>query len=54
MEAHHVVLMILCIGFLLMGVGFSWQEREWGVRLIAVGMLGMFGPIFYRLIYMMP
>lgn len=54
MDAYHAVMVILAVGFLLMCVGFACRDHEWGMGLIAVGIVGMFGPIFYRLVYMMP
>lgn len=49
MYHYHLILALLVAGFLLMGVGFHFRERNFGVRLIAFGVLATLAPIAYGL-----
>lgn len=45
MDHFNTMLALLVGGFLLLGFGFNYREREWGVRLIGVGVLVTLAPI---------
>lgn len=49
MQNYEIMLGLLICGFLLMIVGFSYRRREWGVRLIAVGLAVTLAPIVLRI-----
>ncbi|WP_437884150.1 hypothetical protein [Pseudomonas sp. LRF_L74] len=49
MDHYDIMLLLLCIGFLLLGIGFSYREREWGVSLIGFGALVMLAPIALKM-----
>jgi len=49
MNEIHVMLALLVFGFLLLGFGFNYRERDWGVRLIGAGIVVTLAPIAYRL-----
>lgn len=48
MDHYHLMLMLLVGGFLLLGIGFSFREHEWGVRVLGLGTLLMLAPIVLR------
>jgi|APHig6443717817_1056837.scaffolds.fasta_scaffold07371_4 hypothetical protein len=45
----HVMLGLLFTGFLLMGVGFSFRDHNWGIALLTLGSFTMLGTIGYRM-----
>ena len=54
MEAFTLMLALLVAGFLLLGFGFNYREREWGVRLIGAGVLVCLMPIAVRMYLALP
>ena len=49
MNHLHIMIALLLVGFLLLGVGFSNREREWGIWLTGLGVLVMFAPLLFKL-----
>lgn len=45
MDHYHLMLVLLMGGFLLLGFGFNYREKEWGVRLMAAGVVATLAPI---------
>lgn len=43
------MLSLILTGFVLMGVGFSFRERNWGIALLALGSATMLSSIAYKL-----
>lgn len=43
------MLSLILTGFVLMGVGFSFRERSWGIALLALGSATMLSSIAYKL-----
>lgn len=37
MDLVHTTLLLLVVGFLLLGIGFERREQEWGLRLMGAG-----------------
>ena len=48
---QHIDWLIILIGtgFALLGIGFNYRDKEWGVALIALGVLMMFSTITFKL-----
>ncbi|MFH1805465.1 MAG: hypothetical protein ABID63_11325 [Pseudomonadota bacterium] len=47
---HLAVLMtVIFAGFLLIGVGFTNRDKNWGVALIAIGAATMMVPVAYKI-----
>lgn len=44
----HTMLSLLFLGFTLMGIGFHFRERVWGITLLALGSVTMLSTIAYR------
>jgi hypothetical protein len=49
MDHFHLMLLLIVTGFILLGVGFSYRDNEWGIKLIGLGALCAFGPILFKL-----
>lgn len=45
----HSMLGLLFLGFALMGIGFHFRERTWGIGLLALGSVTMLSTIAYRI-----
>ncbi|WP_286784463.1 MULTISPECIES: hypothetical protein [Pseudomonas] len=45
MDNFHLMIFLLVAGFLLLGIGFTFREKEWGVWMTGVGGLSMLAPI---------
>lgn len=43
------MLIILLVSFALLCVGFSFRDRQWGIGVLAIGILSIFSTIFYKL-----
>ncbi|WP_169715076.1 hypothetical protein [Thalassospira alkalitolerans] len=48
----NVIIGLCIVGFCLLGVGYNFRYRGWGLALVWVGVITMMGPIAYRLIVM--
>lgn len=48
---QHIDWLIILIGtgFALLGIGFNYRDKNWGVALIALGVLTMFSTITFKL-----
>lgn len=48
---QHIDWLIILIGtgFALLGIGFNYRDKNWGVALIALGVLMMFSTISFKL-----
>lgn len=44
----NVMTTLITIGIFLLAFGYGWRERSWGIALLMLGMLCMFGSIVYR------
>ncbi|BBP85279.1 hypothetical protein TUM18999_50010 [Pseudomonas tohonis] len=49
MDNVHIMIGLLVAGFLMLGIGFSNREREWGVWLTGLGTASMFAPILLKM-----
>ena len=49
MTPLHIMIALLVAGFLLLGIGFSNREHEWGIWLTGLGVLAMFAPLAFKL-----
>ncbi|QZX82206.1 hypothetical protein [Metapseudomonas otitidis] len=49
MDHVHLMITLLVAGFLLLGIGFSNREKEWGVWLTGLGTASMFIPIVFKM-----
>ena len=47
---NNVILAVCVVGFVLLGVGFTNRNQNWGVAMMWVGGVTMLGPIAYRLL----
>lgn len=43
------MLVILVVSFVLMCVGFSFRDRQWGVTALSIGILSALSTLFYKL-----
>lgn len=43
------MLILIIASFILMGAGFNFRERGWGVALLGLGILSMLSTLFYKL-----
>jgi len=43
------MLILIIASFVLMGSGFNFRERGWGVALLGLGILSMLSILFYKL-----
>ncbi len=46
----HCVLGLTLAGFLLLGIGFSLRQSEWGIGLLGLGALVTLSPLYYKLL----
>ena len=49
MDDLHLMIVLLISGFLLLGIGFSNREKEWGIWLTGLGTASMFAPIVLKM-----
>ncbi|MCW3148754.1 hypothetical protein N8H22_09105 [Stutzerimonas stutzeri] len=49
MDEFNVMISILLVAFLTMTVGFAARERNWGVALIGLGIVGVFSVLGYKM-----
>ncbi|MFC2974291.1 hypothetical protein ACFOJE_19035 [Azotobacter bryophylli] len=49
MNELETMLLVIGIGFVLLGVGFANRAQNWGVALIAVGWACMLSTIAYKM-----
>lgn len=49
MDDLHLMIVLLISGFLLLGIGFSNREKEWGIWLTGLGTVSMFAPIVLKM-----
>ncbi|HBO4965601.1 MULTISPECIES: hypothetical protein [Pseudomonadaceae] len=49
MKELNIMLLVLVTAFLLLGIGFSRRDKEWGVVLIAMGVICVLATIGYRI-----
>lgn len=49
MDELNVMISILLVAFLAMTVGFAARERNWGVALIGLGVVGVFSVLGYKM-----
>jgi len=45
MDNFHLMISLLVAGVLLLGIGFTFREKEWGVWMTGAGGLSMLAPI---------
>jgi hypothetical protein len=48
----NIIIALCIVGFCLLGVGYSFRDRGWGLALVWIGVITMMGPIAYRLLVM--
>ncbi len=48
MDIFNNMLVLIIVGFVLMGIGFSARSREWGIWLLGLGILCLLGTIAYK------
>lgn len=48
-EPLHVMIVGLIFAFALMILGYSWRHKKWGIILLTLGIICMFGSIAYRI-----
>lgn len=48
---QHIDWLIILIGtgFALLGIGYNYRDKNWGIALIAIGVLTMFSTISFKL-----
>ncbi len=44
-----IMLILIIASFILMGTGYNFHERGWGVALLGLGVLSMLSTLFYKL-----
>ncbi|GAB6389135.1 hypothetical protein [Stutzerimonas marianensis] len=49
MNTTHLMLLLIVTSFVLMGTGFNFRERNWGVALLALGIMSMLSTLLYKL-----
>ncbi|WP_028240597.1 membrane protein [Stutzerimonas azotifigens] len=49
MEPFLKLLLMIVAGFVILGVGFNFRDRPWGIALLTVGAVSMFSLLFYKL-----
>lgn len=49
MDPFLTVLTIILTGFAILGVGFTFRHRPWGVALLAIGSACMFSLLIYKM-----
>jgi len=49
MHNFHSMLVILLVSFALMGVGFSFRDKQWGICTLAIGIALVLSTLFYKL-----
>jgi hypothetical protein len=49
MDSMHWLLSLIVIGFVLLCVGFNYRDSNWGVGLLAVGILTMFSTLAFKM-----
>ena len=49
MDSFHIMIVLLVVGFLLLGIGFNNRDHEWGVWLTGLVVLSMFAPLFFKI-----
>ncbi|MCY1379847.1 hypothetical protein D9M69_676080 [compost metagenome] len=49
MDNVQLMIALLVTGFLLLGIGFSNREKDWGVWLTGLGTASMFAPIVLKM-----
>lgn len=49
MDELNVMISILLVAFVTMTVGFASREKDWGVALIGVGIVGVMSVVGYKM-----
>lgn len=49
MTLFEIMLLVIAVGFLLLGIGFANRAQDWGVALIALGWLCMLLTLAYKM-----
>lgn len=49
MDSIHWLLTLIVIGFILLCVGFAYRDEQWGVGLLALGVLAMFSTLAFKM-----
>lgn len=51
MKEFYVMFAIIVLAFVLLIVGYSQRDKEWGVALIGFGVLGAFCTLLYKIYF---
>ena len=43
------LILLITTGFVLLCVGYSFRERQWGVAVLAIGVLTMFSTLAFKM-----
>jgi vacuolar-type H+-ATPase subunit I/STV1 len=49
MEDIHWVLLFLVTGFLLLGFGFNYRDKDWGIGLMSLGVVSVLMTVLFKL-----
>ncbi|MCP9338351.1 hypothetical protein [Stutzerimonas xanthomarina] len=49
MERIDFMLLLIITSFVLMGVGFNFRERGWGIALLGLGIVCVMSTLFYKM-----
>ena len=49
MVSTNWLLTLIVIGFVLLCVGYSHRERQWGIAMLGFGVLSMLGTLAYKM-----
>ncbi|WP_019342181.1 hypothetical protein [Stutzerimonas stutzeri] len=49
MERIDFMLLLVITSFVLMGVGFNFRERGWGIALLGLGIVSVLSTLLYKL-----